>query len=87
MSACSRGWFDVAGRAGACRAVFGGVVGELGVAVTAERVEDGFRGPGQVRARLAMAVEATADACFVDEVVMAGDAVDGGVFLVRKADR
>lgn len=64
----------------------GRAVGKLGVAVAAERVECRFRGPGQVGTRLAVAVDTTADARFVDEVVMAGDAVDRGVLLVREVD-
>jgi hypothetical protein len=62
-------------------------VGQLGVAIAAERVEGCFRGPDQVGARPAMAVQATANARFIDEVVMAGDAVDRGVFLVGEVDR
>src|SRR5690348_2186259 len=79
--------FEMADRTGAGGTVFGGGPGQLGVAVAAERVEGRFRGTGQVGPRLAVAVDAATDARFVDKVVMAGDAVDCGVFFVREVDR
>jgi len=77
----------MAGRTGAGRAVFGGGPGQLGVAVAAERVESRFRGPSQIGPGLAVAVDAATDTRFVDKVVMAGDTVDRGVFLVREVHR
>ena len=60
---------------------------ELGMAVAAERMEGGFGGLCQVGVRTAVAIEATAYAGPVDEVVMTGDAVDARVFVVREVGR
>ena len=79
-----RRFFGVAGGAGAGGAVFGRSLSQFRVAVTAEGVEGGLRRLGQVGAGGAMAVAATAEAGLVDKVVMAGDAADGRVFLVRE---
>ena len=65
--------------------MFAGRLSQIGVAGAAEGVEGRFRCLGEVRGLVA--VEATADTRFVNEVVMTSDAVDGGVLFVGKVHR
>jgi hypothetical protein len=58
--------------------------GQGGVAGAAEGVESRFRGLRQIGAWCAVALETTADAGFVDEVVMADYAAYGRVLFVRE---
>ena len=57
---------------------------ECAVAIAAEFMKRRFRRLRQIRACAAMAVVAAAEAGLVDEVVMAGDAIDGSMILMRK---
>lgn len=57
------------------------------MAVHAEGVESCLCAQVEIRPLAAMARDAIVDARAVDEVVVARDAIDGAVFLVRKVDR
>jgi len=66
------------------RPVFAVLGGEVAMTIAAELVKRRFRCLGQIVPGASMAVEAASGAGIVDEVVMAGDAIDGSVFLVRE---
>ena len=57
---------------------------ECAVAIAAEFMKRRFGCLAQVEASAAVAIETAAGAGLVDEIVMAGDAIDGSVMLVRK---
>ena len=59
---------------------------QLRVAVPAETVKRRLARPGQIRTLTAMAVDAASDASVIHEVVVACDAVDRRVVVVRKID-
>ena len=83
-----RQWLVVTGCAGSSGSMFVCSSRQLGVAVPAEDVEGRLSRGREVGTRgAAMAVEATAGAGLVCEVVMTYHAPDVGVSFVRKADR
>ncbi len=67
------------------RTVLAGIVArELGVAIAAEFMEGGFQLLRQIFTCAAVAVITSAEAGAIDEVVMAGDAIDAAVIFMRK---
>ena len=57
---------------------------ESAVTIAAEFMKRRFRRLGQIRACAAVAVVAAAEAGLIDEIVMAGDAIDGSMILMRE---
>ena len=57
---------------------------EVAVTIAAERVKGCFTRLTQIGARASVTVETAAETRLVDEVVMAGDAIDGSMIFVRE---
>jgi len=57
---------------------------EVAVTIAAEHVKCGFARLTQIGARASVTVETAAETRLVDEVVMAGDAIDGSMIFVRE---
>ena len=74
----------MAGRAFANRPVFAPLQRALHMATAAELMKGRFRCLMQIGPRAAVAVVAVAGTGLVDEIVVAGDAVDASMLFVRK---
>ena len=82
----ARGSPGMACRTGAGGAVFCRGPSELAMAISAEGVEGCLRRLPQVCSRRAVTVQTAADSGLIDEVVMAGHAVDRRVLFMWEVD-
>jgi hypothetical protein len=64
------------------RSVLASLQCEIAVTIAAEHVKGGFTRLAQIRARASVTVETAAETRMVDEVVMAGDAIDGSMIFM-----
>src|ERR1700722_1811303 len=66
------------------RTVLASLQCKVAVTIVAEHVKCGFARLTQIGARASVTVETAAETRMVDEVVMAGDAIDGSMIFVRE---
>ena len=87
MRLCARARRPVASDAAGHRAMVCKLRIRAPMTVEAEAVEPRLNSCFQVRAMTAMTWDARVEACLIDVVVVAQDAVDAGVLVVREVER